>query len=58
MEHVAQAKNEALYTVAETGRALLGAMSTAEPFRMLSALSQRLAELRAVRDRQALTEVS
>ena len=57
MEHIAGVAGETSYTAAETGRALLEAMSVEEPFKLLSALPRRLEELRAIQCRREPTEV-
>lgn len=57
MDYIAKGAVGTPYTAVETGRALLAAMNTEEPFKLLSALPQRLEELCAIQSRQGSTEV-
>jgi len=58
MEHIAEVTAGTPYTATEAGRALLAAMNTEEPFKLLSTLPQRLEELCAIQGHRESTEVS
>lgn len=57
MEPSTDIADAALYTAAETGRALLDAMDAEEPFRLLSTIPEKLQELYTIGGRRESTVV-